>query len=341
MRMLLSMMLSLGFACGDDDDSVDASTDTALMDSGNDAPDGGSDTGGSDASDAGSSDTGSSDTGSGDTGSSDTGSSDADDASTDSGPSGCRQVDVLYVVDGSGSLIAQRASLGMAFSEFVSALGAINGGVDVRVGLTDDHDSGFFVPVTWSGANPWFDSTELTPAAMDTAFSDALSQIAISPPVGVGCEHVLTSGVDLLTDDTTGFVRPGAMLVVVLVTDVDDYGAYDQLGANTCGVGCTTTPRSVAALTTALNDVKGGDTNLIAAIIAAGDPGVSGGANLCGQPGSCCGGGECSVLHATRLFEFTNLLGTRAHAGNLCDARAAATLGAAVSSTLAPTCAGM
>src|SRR5690606_23448552 len=117
----------------------------------------------------------------------------------------------------------------------------------------------------------------------------------------LGCEHVLTSATNLAIGDTTGFVRDGALLVLVLVTDVDDYGSYDQLGGNACGDGCTQTPPSLQSLYDGLVAKKGGEPKAVAAIIVAGDPNVVGGSNICSQPGSCgCNGFDCSVFHAYR-----------------------------------------
>ena len=107
----------------------------------------------------------------------------------------------------------------------------------------------------------------------------------------LGCEHVLTSGVGLLRDDDTGFVRPEALLLLVLLTDVDDYGAYDQLGGHSCGDllgGCETPPPALDGLVADLVALKGGDPTAVAAIVIAGDPNVEAGVNLCDQPGSPC-----------------------------------------------------
>jgi hypothetical protein len=105
-----------------------------------------------------------------------------------------------------------------------------------------------------------------------------------------------------------------------MVTDVDDYGAYDQIGGNSCNVGCNTPPSPLAGLQQRLVDnVKGGKADGVAAIVVAGDPTVNNGMNFCGQPGSCgCNGLDCGVFHATRLYEFTTLLGTNGYAADIC-----------------------
>jgi hypothetical protein len=116
-------------------------------------------------------------------------------------------------------------------------------------------------------------------------------------------------------------VREDALLVLVLVTDVDDYGEYDQDGFCIEGLGCTTAGDPVATLVTTLVDtVKGGQMDGVAAIVVAGDPTVNGGVNFCNQPGSCgCAGGDCAIYHATRLWELTDSLGMNGYAADLCD----------------------
>ena len=231
--------------------------------------------------------------------------------------SGCQRVDMLFVLDSSGSMIDERQALAAtdAFTSIVETLSGINGGgIEYRIGVSDDKDGGF----ESFGGDPWFDSTELTVDQMAIAFNGAVGQISGEPPLG--CEHVLTSAVDLLDGDATGFVREDALLVLVLVTDVDDYGAYDQDGFCIDGLGCTTVPDPVAELTTRLvDDVKGGQMDGVAAIVVAGDPNVNAGVNFCNQPGSCgCAGGDCAIFHADRLWDFTEMLGANGYAADLC-----------------------
>ena len=224
---------------------------------------------------------------------------------------------MLFVLDSSGSMIDERQALAAtdAFTSIVETLSGINGGgIEYRIGVSDDKDGGF----ESFGGDPWFDSTELTVDQMAIAFNGAVGQISGEPPLG--CEHVLTSAVDLLDGDATGFVREDALLVLVLVTDVDDYGAYDQDGFCIDGLGCTTVPDPVAELTTRLvDDVKGGQMDGVAAIVVAGDPNVNAGVNFCNQPGSCgCAGGDCAIFHADRLWDFTEMLGANGYAADLC-----------------------
>jgi hypothetical protein len=237
---------------------------------------------------------------------------------------GCSAIDMLFVLDSSASMSPERQALAAtdAFTQIVTILEGLNrGGIQYRIGVTNDNDDGFFVPGGWNQPDPWFDSEVLGTDGVVQAFNGAVGQITGEPPLG--CEHVLTSATDLLDGDPSGFVRADALLVLVLLTDVDDYGAYDQQGGNICGLGCATAPDPVADLTTRLvDDVKGGQMDGLAAIVIAGDPNIAGGMNFCNQPGTCCGGGDCSVFHADRLWQFAGMLGANGYTSNLCNTSA-------------------
>jgi len=256
-------------------------------------------------------------------------------SATDDGPlldvgddtplSGCTKMDMLFVLDSSASMGPERSALSStnAFGQIIDIIEMINGGgVDYRIAVSDDKDGGFEVPPGWVGDNPWFDSTELDPMAMALSFNGAVAAISGQP--ATGCEHVLTSGIDLLVGDTTGFVREDALLVLVLLTDVDDYGAYDQPDGNTCGYGCDTAPvyTPEEAEDTLRTTVKGGLEGSVAAIVIAGDPSIPAMAAPCDQPG-ICGCDElfgCDAYWGTKLYAFADLLGTNGYTANVCNA---------------------
>ena len=246
-----------------------------------------------------------------------------EDTTTGAPTEGCRKIDMLFVLDGSGSMNEERSALGAvdAFTDIVTTLSNLNGEIDYRIAVTTDNDDGYVTPGCWKQQNPWIDSVGNTPPDVAQAFNCAISGFGNDNfEAPVGCEHVLTSAVDLLDGDPSGFVRKDALLVLVLVTDVDDYGAYDQQDGNDCGFGCATPPPPLASLTDRLiSKVKNDEADGVAAIVVAGDPNVDAGKNFCGQPGSCgCGGIDCAVFHATRLYEFTTMLGANGFAADIC-----------------------
>lgn len=129
--------------------------------------------------------------------------------------SGCRAIDVLFALDSSGSMNEERAALAAtnAFSQILVTLEGLNGGgIDYRVGLTTANDHGWMVPLGWLEPTPWFDSEVSELETMSLAFNGAAGQINQLGDPPVGCEHVLTSAVNLLVGDSTGFVRDDALL---------------------------------------------------------------------------------------------------------------------------------
>jgi hypothetical protein len=128
---------------------------------------------------------------------------------------------------------------------------------------------------------------------------------------------VLTSAVGLLDDDMSGFLRDDALLVLVIMTDVDDYGWYDQANGNDCGIGCNVSGQPVQTLQDTLLALKGDDPAGVATIVIAGDPNANAGVNFCGQPQSC--GGQNEAFHAVRLYEFAGLqAGTNGFTADIC-----------------------
>jgi hypothetical protein len=240
---------------------------------------------------------------------------------------GCSKLDVLFAIDHSMSMNEEISALAatQAFTDVVNTLAAVNcGDLAFRIGVTDDNDRGFITPSGWSGSKPWFDSTEIAVGAIATAFQGAANTLLGGPTTPTGCEHVLTSATNLLKGDATGFIRDDALLVLVLITDVDDYGAYDQ-GTVDCGVfgpqpGCTTPAPPLNTLHADLLALKNGDTKGLAAIVVAGDPNIQAGVNVCNQPATCCGQLDCDgAFHATRLWALAGLMdGSNGYVANIC-----------------------
>lgn len=237
---------------------------------------------------------------------------------------GCTQVDMLFALDSSLSMSEEIGALSasQAFTSIVSNLEGLNCGVEYRIGLTNDNDGGFIG--FGANGNPWFDSMEMTPEEISSAFSTAAGTVLGNGGTSAGCEHVLSSSLSTLALDTTGFLRSDALLVLVMVTDVDDYGAYDQAnsGGPCAGFLCTESPQPVSTIYDQLVTLKGGTPEALATIVVAGDPTIMEGLNTCQQPATCCGGGlECAQAHhAPRLWEFAQMqAGTNGFTGNICD----------------------
>jgi len=239
---------------------------------------------------------------------------------------GCTQVDMLFAIDSSLSMMEEINALAasQAFDAIVNNLENLNCGVEYRVAVTNDNDGGFI----GFGGDSWFDSEQMSPEEISSAFSNAAGSVLGSGATAPGCEHVLSSSLSALALDTTSFLRPDALLVLVLVTDVDDYGAYDQMGfGGPCDAFlCTESSQPVQMIYDQLVTLKGGAPEAVATIVVAGDPGIQEGSNSCGQPATCCGVGlgECAgAHHAPRLWEFASLqAGANGFMGNICEGAA-------------------
>ena len=246
------------------------------------------------------------------------------DDTSDDGPcvdTGCKKVDMLFALDGSASMIQEINALkaGAAFLDIVSTLEGLNcGGIDYRIGVTGDNDNGWVTPGNWADPNPWFDSDDYTAAEISVHFQASATAVGNSGGAALGCEHVLTTAVNLLGGDNSGFLRDDALLVLVLMSDVDDYGWYDQANGNDCGIGCNVAGQPVQTLQDTLVGLKGGDAAGVSAIVVAGDPMLNAGANICGQPQSC--GAPVQAFHAERLYEFAMIQdGMNGFAGEICE----------------------
>jgi hypothetical protein len=76
----------------------------------------------------------------------------------------------------------------------------------------------------------------------------------------------------------------------------------------------------------------------LAAIVIAGDPNIDGGMNFCNQPGTCCGGFDCQVFHADRLWQFAGMLGMNGYTANLCNTSAPDAVEAALTDSIDLAC---
>lgn len=127
-------------------------------------------------------------------------------------------LDVLFVVDSTGSMAEELATFSARAGELVEALDAVGLAWQLGVTTADPADGGALV------GHPWI----VTPEADDpvAAFAAALDVGADSPPPAAGLD---AAALALLDADglNRGFRRDGASLHVVFVSDGDDQsGGY-------------------------------------------------------------------------------------------------------------------
>jgi hypothetical protein len=156
------------------------------------------------------------------------------------------KVDVLFVVDNSGSMMEEQQNLGANFAAFLSA--ASNAGVDYRIGVTttgmDASPGGWSVcPGGADGGENGrlFPVTGATPRVITRQTPNAAAVFATNTQVGVchwneqgleGAYRALSTpllhSVDdprtaLPNDGNGGFLRADARLAIIFVTDEEDF----------------------------------------------------------------------------------------------------------------------
>ena len=173
-----------------------------------------------------------------------------------------RAVDILFVVDNSGSMGGEQGTLTRSFRSFVEVLESQQVGANYRIGITTTAADGVLRATSCRGrlqdflfewtfgtiderqrgcldhcayesialSEPWVEKSEGTtnlPAGVDMA--DALQ--CIGPPGinGPGYESPLEAMYQVLQADNGGFLRDDALLAVIFLTDeADCSGSIDQ-----------------------------------------------------------------------------------------------------------------
>ncbi len=269
------------------------------------------------------------------------GNGNGDGATTDADTGPCRKMDFVFVVDDSGSMDKEQASLAAAFPQFATVLNdyRITTGqeLDYRVALTTTGRT-----LKWTLAIPGLGSRTMNETGDNGAFrnncnvprrwlerSDPNMATALACRANVGTGGptfempmltTMLSLKDRITDGTNaGFLRDDALLAIVMITDEDDCSRRDNnFSVTNDHDGCAVMP---SELVTFLDTLKGGRGRWAAAVVAG--PG----------PGSCTSSfGEAS--EAKRLKNFV----TAANAGasqnvvfsSICDGNMAASLTAAL-----------
>lgn len=159
-------------------------------------------------------------------------------------------VDVLFVVDNSGSMMEEQQAIGDAFDEFIGY--AVNQGIDYHIGVTttgitasgggwaacpggvDGGEAGRLFPATGGRARYITPSTPNAAAIFDQNvqvgvchwWEEGLEAAyrALSSPLVDSADAPNTT---LPNDGNLGFYRPDARLAVIVVTDEDDHSDKD------------------------------------------------------------------------------------------------------------------
>lgn len=252
---------------------------------------------------------------------------------TDGGGSGsnpameaCKKMDIVFVVDDSASMSEEQANLATNFPMFATAIQnfttAAGDHLDFRVGITttgrdldyvpigglplpsEPGPNGAFVVGSGCGTGPWLDTS-------DTMLPQHLACRADAGIGGASQEMPLLMSkravVDRVADNTqAGFIRPDALLAVVMLTDEDDASnTMDGTPVPIAGLPIDWNPADTIA---AFDTLKGSRTRWAAGVIA--------------------GDGDCSsnfgnAANAARLKNFVLLANsqgtTQAVFSSICD----------------------
>ena len=224
------------------------------------------------------------------------------------GGAGCQKVDLLFVIDNSGSMQDEQASLIASFEGFVNGIQAELDSADsyhIGVVTTDAYDDnapgcqGLGHLVTQTGGEG-SSATDCLPFTTGKRFLDntepnlqdkfaCIAQVGIS---GSGDEVQAQAGYTAVTKSLSepgacndGFIREDALLVVVFITDEDD--APDCVPIIGCLGGSGGDPPDWAAqFTQSKNGIQ--DNIVMLALV--------------GQSGN----NSCGADHCTRLIALTN-----------------------------------
>ncbi len=172
-----------------------------------------------------------------------------------------RAVDILFVVDNSGSMGGEQGTLAQSFRSFVEVLEAQQVGANYRIGVTTTAADGALASTgcrerlgdfifDWTHGTiderqrgcldhciyenlalyqPWVEKSEgVTNLPPGVDLASALQ--CIGPPGinGPGYERPLEGMLAVIEDDTTGFLRDDALLAVIFLTDEVDCSAPTQ-----------------------------------------------------------------------------------------------------------------
>lgn len=133
-----------------------------------------------------------------------------------------RKVDILWVVDSSGSMNSSQLALAASFQDFIQKFQTKNFDFNMAVVDTAGYLAHFYDNSYSQFKAPGI-MTKDTPN-LETVFQNAV-KVGIT---GTGDERAFSSLKHALSNPlNTGFHRPGALLVVIIVSDEDDFSHYD------------------------------------------------------------------------------------------------------------------
>jgi hypothetical protein len=254
----------------------------------------------------------------------------APDIPTPPADAGCTKVDLLFVIDDSGSMADEQQTLVQSFPEFVAAMQAQLADADsYHIGVITSDAYAYNEPqcavdgalVTQTGGDDASDAV-CTPFAsgarwLDEAEPDLAASFACAGQVGTdgdGDERPMATMLAAVGEPlnapgacNAGFLRPDALLVVVVISDEEDDHELEACEQQPKPGSPTDPPQWFAGLV----DAKGGvETNVV--VLSLVGPVVDPCPAL-----DKCGGGVDGAEPAARIVEFTEMF-TYGSVGRIC-----------------------
>lgn len=205
-------------------------------------------------------------------------------------PTGCEAIDVLFVIDNSGSMEQEQTNLVANFPQFVGVLEA--SGLNYRVGVTTTGRDytwtmtapvGGGLPMSQTGGDNGTlrKAGAMTKRWIDKGDPDVGGTFAMVANVGTGgpgLEMPLGALRDALEDrmvdgTNSGFHRPEALLAVVILTDEEDCSHEQSVTLGFAENICGPSSEPVANYVQFLDQFTGNHTRWATAVIAGPGPG--------------------------------------------------------------------
>jgi hypothetical protein len=244
----------------------------------------------------------------------------------DAAPSArCEKIDLLFVVDNSGSMGEEQDNLALNFPAFIDVIEA--SGLDYRVAVTttgmdytynqqlpiggtiptsqDGGDNGAMLqPASCTMPQRWVDATHADPSA---AFACAASVGTDGPGDEMPLAAMRAAFDDRMIDGTNaGFRRDDALLGIVLLTDENDCSYEQSVTLSFSQTLCESQMEAVSSYVGFLDTYTGDRGRWATAVIAGPGP-------------DTCTSDFGSADYASRLKEFTTMTGTNAVFSSICD----------------------
>jgi hypothetical protein len=242
----------------------------------------------------------------------------------------CDEIDILFVIDNSASMSLEQSNLVANFPQFVQVLDTFltedGNPIDYRVGvITTGVTKSWQEESAWPGLPPsstgqtGSDGMMMMDCGMtqrwlergDANVADAFSciaQVGTAGPIReMPLEAIRLALTERVVDGTNfGFLRSGALLGIVVITDEDDCSRQDDGFTVAAGQDVCDTPEPVATYAGLLDSITGARDKWALAVIAGPGPGM-------------CFSSLGSAYEAVRLKELASMAGDNGVVGSICE----------------------